>query len=492
MALETEIKLSVPASAARRLPTHPVLASSKSHRQKLINTYYDTPDRRLQARRIAVRYRKKDTEWLLTVKSEAPSSGGLAQRNEWEVPGQPGDFDFSHVDSPKLRRFLEAATPELVPVFLTDFTRLSWLLAPNEGTRIEVALDRGKIDANGRQEPICELELELLEGSVDDLFAVALAMQKDLPLHPEADSKAERGFRLAADTPRLPVKAADARLELGMSSIGVFRSTVFACLTQLQGNEHGVRESDDPGFVHQARVSMRRLRSAVRLWRPLLPPEYISDFDPRWRALAQQLGDTRNWDVFMTEVLPPISKAFPDHADVQAVAKQAAIRLAACRKTAQAAVVSPDYSQLLLEFTAATLALPEKKKPKIAAFAPRSLNKRARKVAELAAATKDSNAEARHDLRVGLKRLRYALEFFAPLIPARSLQRYHQSAAGLLDLLGRLNDFCVAEQLVAEALPGHQSDLVRGWLAGRSALLVDQLDGLLREFLSHPPPWEHG
>lgn len=117
MALETEIKLSVPASAARRLPTHPVLASSKSHRQKLINTYYDTPDRRLQARRIAVRYRKKDTEWLLTVKSEAPSSGGLAQRNEWEVPGQPGDFDFSHVDSPKLRRFLEAATPELVPVF---------------------------------------------------------------------------------------------------------------------------------------------------------------------------------------------------------------------------------------------------------------------------------------------------------------------------------------------------------------------------------------
>jgi triphosphatase len=492
MALETEIKLSIPASAARRLPAHPVLANTKSHRQKLISTYYDTPDRRLQAKRIAVRYRQTGAEWLLTVKSEAPSPGGLAQRNEWEVPGQPGDFDFSHVDNPKLRRFLEAARPELAPLFSTDFTRLSWLLAPQEGTRIELSLDRGKIDSDGRQETICEVELELLEGSVADLFEVAMALQKDLPLHPENPSKAERGYRLAANTELKPAKAADAQLQLGMSSIGVFRSTVFACLMQLQGNERGARESDDPGFVHQARVSIRRLRSAIRLWRPLLPAEYVSEFDPRWSTLAGQLGDTRNWDVFLTEILPPISKAFPDHSDVQAVAKQAAIQLTACRKAAQAAIASPSYSQLLLEFTAATVALPEKKKPALTLFAPRSLNKRAKKVAELAALTKDSNPEARHDLRKALKRLRYAIEFFAPLFPARRLQRYQQSAAGLLDLLGRMNDFAVAEHLVAEALPGHHSDLVRAWLAGRSDLLLGQLDAMLSEFLSHPAPWDQG
>jgi triphosphatase len=492
MALETEIKLSIPASAARRLPAHPVLANTKSHRQKLISTYYDTPDRRLQAKRIAVRYRQTGAEWLLTVKSEAPSPGGLAQRNEWEVPGQPGDFDFSHVDNPKLRRFLEAARPELAPLFSTDFTRLSWLLAPQEGTRIELSLDRGKIDSDGRQETICEVELELLEGSVADLFEVAMALQKDLPLHPENPSKAERGYRLAANTELKPAKAADAQLQLGMSSIGVFRSTVFACLMQLQGNERGARESDDPGFVHQARVSIRRLRSAIRLWRPLLPAEYVSEFDPRWSTLAGQLGDTRNWDVFLTEILPPISKAFPDHSDVQAVAKQAAIQLTACRKAAQAAIASPSYSQLLLEFTAATVALPEKKKPALTLFAPRSLNKRAKKVAELAALTKDSNPEARHDLRKALKRLRYAIEFFAPLFPARRLQRYQQSAAGLLDLLGRMNDFAVAEHLVAEALPGHHSDLVRAWLAGRNDLLLGQLDAMLSEFLSHPAPWDQG
>jgi len=65
MALETEIKLSVPASSARRLPTHPLLADAKPYRQKLVSTYYDTPDRRLQAKRVAVRYRQKGAEWLL-------------------------------------------------------------------------------------------------------------------------------------------------------------------------------------------------------------------------------------------------------------------------------------------------------------------------------------------------------------------------------------------------------------------------------------------
>ena len=89
MGFETEITLRLPASATPRLPAHPLLAADKPLRLKLVNTYYDTPERRLQHKRIAVRYRQKGTEWLLTVKSDAPSPGGLAQRREWEAPGQP-------------------------------------------------------------------------------------------------------------------------------------------------------------------------------------------------------------------------------------------------------------------------------------------------------------------------------------------------------------------------------------------------------------------
>jgi hypothetical protein len=75
-------------------------------------------------------------------------------------------------------------------------------------------------------------------------------------------------------------------------------------------------------------------------------------------------------------------------------------------------------------------------------------------------------------------------------LPARRIQRYHQSAARLLDLLGRMNDIAVADQLIAEAMPGEPNDLIHGWLAGRNAAMLDQLDGALVEFLDHPVPWE--
>jgi triphosphatase len=255
---------------------------------------------------------------LLTVKSDAPSPGGLAQRREWEVAGQPGEFDFSHVDNheaPPLSRIGDS--PSWCRCSPPTSYAASGFSTPQEGTRIEVALDRGKIIAGERSDPICEVELELLEGSVDELFAAAVALQADLPLHPEGASKAERGYRLAAEKALAPVRATNAVLEMGMTSIAVFRSTAFSCLGQLQGNERGVRDTDAPEYIHQARVAMRRLRSAIRLWRPLLPADYVSNFDPRWRTLANQLGDTRNWDVFITEILPPISKAFPEHSDIR-------------------------------------------------------------------------------------------------------------------------------------------------------------------------------
>lgn len=490
MALETEIKLTLSASTAQRLPTHPLLANSKPDQQALVTTYYDTPDQRLQNNRVSVRYRQKSSKWLLTVRSDAISHGGVAQRREWKAAKQPGEFDFSHVDNKKLRRFLESLTPELVPVFTTDFMRHSWLLTPQDGTCIKVALDRGKIVASERHETLCEVKLELLEGQVADLFVAALTLQSDLPLHPEGTSKAERGYRLAADAPLAPTKAVVLPLEPGMPSIAVFRSTAFSCLLQLQGNERGIRETDAPEFIHQARVAMRRLRSAIRLWKPLLPAAYVSNFDPCWRTMANALGDTRNWDVFITESLPPISKAFADHRDILLLASKASSHLTACRKTAKAAMNSPAYSRLLLEFIAATVALPQSRKPKISAFAQRALRKRAKRVAELAAKIRGENPEARHSLRVALKRLRYALEFFASLFPAPRMQRYHQSAADLLDLLGRMNDLSVAEQLAVQALPDHHSDLFLAWIAGRNDLLLGQIDGLLRDFLSRPGPWE--
>ena len=74
MATEIELKLQLTPQAARQLPSHPLLAGIKPQRQHLLNTYYDTPTLELHDRRVALRFRKKGWQWLLTVKSAATVS----------------------------------------------------------------------------------------------------------------------------------------------------------------------------------------------------------------------------------------------------------------------------------------------------------------------------------------------------------------------------------------------------------------------------------
>ncbi|MBN8439299.1 MAG: CHAD domain-containing protein [Candidatus Accumulibacter sp.] len=490
MATETEIKLSLPAHAASQVAKQALLAGVEPQRQLLINTYYDTPDLRLRRERIVVRYRQKGSQWLLTVKTAPQLTAGLAQRSEWEVPARPGAFDFSHVDSDSLRDLLESLRDELQPLFTTHFRRHIWLLEPRHGVRIELALDRGWIDARGQRQTIREVELELLSGEPGDLFALAGQLQASLPLHPEVSSKSERAYRLLADAPLAAVKAPPIATEAGMSCIGAFRMIALSCLYHLQGNEKSVGRSDLPEFVHQARVAIRRLRSAIRLWEPLLPEHFVARFDPLWQGLARQLGDTRNWDVFLAETLPVLAEACSGRGEVERMSSYARRRSASSRRATGKALGTADYSRLLIDFSAALLALPEAGGGPLGTFVPRCLKKSAKQVKKRAVDALGAGVAARHRLRVAFKQLRYALEFFTPILEGPVLSNYHHSASCLQDLLGRLNDLAVAEQLIAEALPGRKGKRLAGWLAAQTESLLPEFSRALNDFQQQREPWQ--
>jgi inorganic triphosphatase YgiF len=203
MSTEIALKLQLKPDAAGRLAEHPLLAGIAPQKQRLLNTYYDTPQLDLHARRIAVRLRKKGWQWLCTVKSAEPASGGLALRSEWEAPATPGEIAFDHVDAGDLHDFLEQRRPRLEPVFTTDFQR-QVREVPFGESRIELAVDRGWIESRGRRTRICEIELELLSGHIEDIFGLTRQLQADLDLHPAIASKAERGYELFLDLPPAP------------------------------------------------------------------------------------------------------------------------------------------------------------------------------------------------------------------------------------------------------------------------------------------------
>ena len=201
MAHETELKLSLDAQAVPQLLSHPLLAAPALP-QRLLNTYFDTPDLALQARRMAVRERLAGDKWLLTVKTAGRSTGGLSRRQEWEGPTTPGALDFAAlVDDATLAAELMALRPALRPLFATDFERRRWFIE-HAGARIEVALDQGRVHVPGTalEAILLELELELLEGPDAALLALADALRQTahgtVKLTPSDMSKAQRGLAL--------------------------------------------------------------------------------------------------------------------------------------------------------------------------------------------------------------------------------------------------------------------------------------------------------
>ena len=489
MAIETELKLSLPASALGKLRRHPLLAGIKPEQQRLANTYYDTPDLALKQAKIALRHRTTAWGQLLTVKSAEPAAGGLARRSEWEAPSLPGAFDFSHVDNKPLRKRLTALMPQLLPVFTTDFLRTIWQLEPTAGVRIELAMDRGAVACAGRETPICEIELELLEGPTSALFDLALALQQDLPLHPEVESKAERGFKLFLDKAPEAARADKSPVNKEMSPDQAFRAVVFSCIEHLQRNERGARLGEAPEFVHQVRVAIRRLRSAMHLWAPLLPTDFVRQHEADWQQLAHTLGELRNRDLFATQILPPLLSVFPKEKGLQQLALSVDRQREQLRRKVRSTLNDPLLDQRMLRFTADLIAMPESVSlESMADFARRRLRNLVRKVHIKALAT-HNDPEAHHQLRIALKRLRYSLEFMAPLYPRKAVRCYLDAVSDLLELLGSMNDIVVAQQYIASQR-SKPDPLLSGWLAGQGALLHELLPAALDDFRQVHPPWK--
>lgn len=481
MAEEVEIKLSLPESARRAFLRHALLRQAeKLATRKLLNVYYDTPDLALQRKGIALRTRRQGRGWLQTVKCAGTASGGLAVRPEWEQP-YSGRFDFAGIDAAQVRERLERhrMRRHLEPVFATVFTRSTWRIAPLQGTTALLMLDRGWIEAGGKREAIAEIEIELEQGKAEALFDLALTLAADLPLRPEIRSKAERGYRLRSGAPLKPVKAAPSPLAATQTVAEAFRGIAAACIAQLQWNALGVGEADAE-FIHQMRVALRRLRSALRIFRPALPDGFEAAVVPPMRALSRVLGEARDWDVLAEEIVGPVRNTFAGDARLNAL--EAAVDRARqqAREAARQALAAQGYAVFLLDLAARLQRIRgAPAEEDLAAFAARRIERQHKKVLALAAAAQEMDAASLHALRIGVKRLRYAIEFFAPLYRARHTRKALESLVGLQDSLGALNDLARAGPLLMRCLDDDPAlreaiALTGGWHGTRHAVLRRQ------------------
>jgi inorganic triphosphatase YgiF len=482
--VEVELKLALPQSQAATFVKLMARRRTAPVQQALLTRYFDTPDFALAAQGIALRVRRVGRRWLQTLKTEGVRHGGLSQRAEYEEAISGRTPDWSRFPAEAQALVPEALRARLAPVFETEFKRTTWQLVGAHGTAIEVALDVGEVRAGVHRQPLCEIELELKSGQPDALFALALEWSTQLDYLPLDISKAERGVRLALEQRAAPVRTMPLALKKNLSVEDGFAAVCQDCLTQFQANLPGVMDSDDIEYVHQARVALRRLRAALRVFRKVceVPEALLASL----RTLAAALGPARDWDVLCGETLPPIAAHYPD-----AVVRQQGLAVLETKRAEVRAAMRATLEQArpgawLLAFqrwlllrgwrlNAAGRAAPEAQRfvqlSPLREWARRALRTGQRPVVRSARAFDELDAAQRHRLRIAIKRLRYAAEFFQGLFGGRRYSRYQLALRNAQDSLGRSCDAQVACGLLTSSLTeaGPMGVFALGWLAARQA-----------------------
>lgn len=499
MANEIELKLGFPRSALNRLRRHPLITACppQGRAMTLDNVYFDTPDLALKKQRIALRTRKAGRRWLQTVKAAAVSTGGLSSRPEWEQPWN-GGFDFSAIEHAAIRKTLEHQIDAIVPVFTTRFRRETRLWAPDPHTRVLLMIDTGEVIAGDRTEPICELELELAAGSPQDLLHLACLLAEDLPLLPNDVSKAERGFRLHLGSKPKPIRAEASAIDAGMTPVEAFQSEAFACIRQWQGNASHAAGQDAPEFIHQLRVSQRRLRSLIGIFKPALPEDFVTRWSAALKLNANRFGDARDLDVLDAELLSEVLGT-TDHerAMLAALRRHVADERAAAREHALAALDPAEQGRLLIGLMADLYALPTNAligSVDLRLFAALQLERLRKRARKRLSAARDLVPSHLHALRLAFKQLRYGVEFFAPLMAKKPCSAYLTRLTRVQDGLGFINDLDVARERFttwADQNPAllEASAFVCGWHGPRHAALSRRSVAAAEPLLGKDTPW---
>jgi triphosphatase len=445
---EIELKLELNSADATKLRGFLRKLLKRGNTQALDSVYFDTAEQHLRKAGFSLRVRHAGKRRVQTLKASGETTAGLFTRPEWERDIE-GDVPALDHEAALLQQSIpELALADLRTVFRT-VVRRDLFEAIDRDDCIEVSVDQGEVRTGRRKWPLCEMEFELKRGAPTSLFKLAREINAVVPVRLGVQSKAELGYALAHSSKVQAVKADAVHLVTDMTSAKALQAIAQSCIRHFRLNETILLKHDDAAALHQTRVALRRLRSALTLFKPMLVDDRYETLrhDVKWMATA--LGMARNIDVLIagleSQPVPKALRAARRHAYAQA----------------RTTVGSPRWRNLMLELIEWLCIgswLTQPKDPSLCSEpishravhildrSMRRLRRRGRHLAHL-------DDHARHRVRIEAKKLRYAAEFFETLPGKAAKNRrkaFGRSIETLLDSLGALNDLTLFPALSEE------------------------------------------
>jgi CHAD domain-containing protein len=474
--------------------------------------WYDTAAGTLRGQNLALS--QQATVWRLERLS--PESAA-----DWP-PASPAEIIAEANDPAHLSRKLPAAViADLVPVAAFAGTRRRvTLTVGGEPARLDVL--EGVLRGVAHDEPACRL---ILAGPAPAMAALATQLATQIRLSIPRASLAARAIALVQGT-ALPPRQLGAPEIPGGQTVADALLLVVSHLTDVILHWSilipPAAEATDPEPVHQMRVAVRRLRSALAIFRRAAATEEAAalfrGLGQDLKALAAILGEARDWDVFLDGAGAAVADAFRGDKRIAGLLAAAArkrqaayaaltthlhgdawrhfaLRLALLPTARPWAETPPqpgdrdEYGQLrLVDPHASLLAAPAD------AYASHALQRSFKRTIGTGEDLSTLDAEALHDARKRAKQLRYACEFFAPLFPAKPVRRFLARLEAVQEDLGAVNDSHVAASLMAQLGGGPDrsfaTGVVQGYVAAINAPAAHHAGKAWAKLLKQPVFWD--
>jgi inorganic triphosphatase YgiF len=501
--METELKFALSPDARRLVERHAVLAdpaagAAATHTDR--TTYYDTSDHALHAAGFSLRIRHclDDGKYVQTVK--AAITGSSLRRQEWQWTLSDDGLDLERLDEvPGLLAAMNGSA-DLQPVFCTEVRRRQQMLHRPDGSLVELALDDGVIVTSGQSESLSELEIELKAGSEQTLFGVGLDLVQAAPLSLQVESKADRGYRLQDCNGPKARKAQGVALDPEATVAACFARLAESVMEHLLSNQPAALRGDEAEGVHQMRVAVRRLRSLLVLFGPLLERRSCGRFEDELRHLGDCLGTARDWDVFLGETLPSAASDGVATGWIEALQAAAETKRHAAHQAAKKAIGAPSFARFAVAFQAwsrckaSALAHDGDRAMGGGGLPADLLDRLEHKLAKRLGDVDKRDAASLHAVRKSAKKLRYGVEYLDSLFGAEA-GRYAKRCNRLQKKLGTLNDLETAERQIAELVGNGRLDLapaagaLSNWCEARRPKCLKKALKACTTFAKRDPFW---
>lgn len=439
------------------------------------DTLLDTPTCAVTRTKHGLRVREIGSRRIVTLKGPNRGVGGVHEREEIEAEltseaaDDPGAWP-PEIGEPTLAL---VGNEPLRPLFRVRVERRLWNARLGRRVIAEVALDVGEIEAGGRREPINELEIELKgSGARADLEALCAALQAALPLRPEPRSKLERGLAL--------VRRARWSLDGATPLEAVGRHVVHKHLRALQVARGDVIERGDPDAIHDMRVAARRIRTTLQAFEGLgvFPQKTLRSLRRRLRKEARLLGMARDADIFLDRIRAWVGEDDARARDLEPLRDLLAERRAAAYERLVDYMVSENAARLIVDLWAFTRPpdVPALERPLTRHAIGTVIWPRYEAVLRFGTLVGDAGPPALHRLRIACKRLRYALEIFAPQLGAGAVP-LRKALVAAQSGLGEIQDITVALDFVTHLT---EEEPERAGMVAFAQALQDERDERMR------------